>query len=106
MPKKQRPPMTPEARENMMIDLAIDQAEKQLIEGTASSQVIVHYLKLASTNKRLELEKMKAEIELLNAKREAAIAEAKSDEKYEAAIRAMGLYRGEASDEDYFDEEY
>lgn len=106
MPKKQRPPMTPEARENMMIDLAIDQAEKQLIEGTASSQVIVHYLKLASTNKRLELEKTKAEIELLNAKREAALAEAKSDEKYEAAIRAMGLYRGDAPDEEYFDEEY
>lgn len=106
VPKKQRPPMTPEARENMMIDLAMDQAEKQLMEGTASSQIIVHYLKLASINKRLELEKMQAEIELLNAKREAALAEAKSDEKYEAAIRMMGIYRGEAAEEEYYDQEY
>ena len=106
VPKRQRPPMTPEARENMMIDLAIDQAEKQLMEGTASSQIVVHYLKLASTNKRLELEKMQAEIELLHAKRDAARADALSDEKYEAAVRAMGLYRGEATEEEYVDEEY
>ena len=47
--RKIRPALTPEARENQMISLAVDLAEKQLMEGTASSQVITHYLKLGST---------------------------------------------------------
>ena len=65
-PKKIRPATTPEARENQLIALAVDLAEKQLIEGTASSQVITHYLKLGSTKERIEreiLEKQKALIE-------------------------------------------
>ena len=48
-PKKMRPALTPEARENQMIALAVDLAEQQLRDGTASSQVITHYLKLGST---------------------------------------------------------
>ena len=40
-----RPALTPEARENQLIALAVNLAEKQLREGTASSQVITHYLK-------------------------------------------------------------
>ena len=49
-----RPALTPEARENQLISLASDLAEKQLREGTASSQVITHYLKLGSTKERIE----------------------------------------------------
>ena len=41
--RKIRPALTPEARENQMIALAVDLAEKQLLEGTASSQVITHH---------------------------------------------------------------
>ena len=61
--KGSRPALTREARENQLIDLAIDQVEKQLREGTASSQVLVHYLKLASTREKREKEKMEAETE-------------------------------------------
>ena len=62
MPRKPTPPaLTREGRENQLIDLAIDQAEKELREGTASSQVLVHYLKLASTREKREKEKMEAE---------------------------------------------
>ena len=50
--KKMRPALTPEARENQLISLAVDLAERQLLEGTASSQVITHYLKLGSTKER------------------------------------------------------
>lgn len=58
MPRKPTPPaLTREGRENQLIDLAIDQAEKELREGTASSQVLVHYLKLASTREKREKEK-------------------------------------------------
>ena len=64
--RKIRPALTPEARENQMISLAVDLAEKQLLEGTASSQVITHDLKLGTTKEKLEreiLEKQKALIE-------------------------------------------
>jgi hypothetical protein len=70
--KKRRPPATtPEARENQLIALAVDLAEKQLSEGTASSQVISHYLKLGSTREQLEKQKLEKENELLKAKTEA-----------------------------------
>ena len=59
--KKIRPALSPEARENQMISLAVDLAEKQLIEGTASSQVITHFLKLGTTKAELEKEKLRKE---------------------------------------------
>ena len=54
--RERRPALTPEARENQLISLAVDLAEKQLQEGTASSQVITHYLKLGSTKEKIEKE--------------------------------------------------
>lgn len=102
--KNSRPALTREARENQLIDLAIDQVEKQLMEGTASSQVLVHYLKLASTREKREKEKMDAEIELLHAKRDAAQAEADSGERYLAAVEAMRRYQG-ADDYEVIDED-
>ena len=68
--KKMRPAITPEARENQMIALAVDLAEKQLIEGTASSQVITHYLKLATTKEKIEREILEKQKELIVAKTE------------------------------------
>lgn len=91
---KVKPALTPEARENQMISLAIDLAEKQLIEGTASSQVITHYLKLGSSKERLEKEKLEKENELLRAKTEALESEKRTEELYANAIAAMQKYRG------------
>ena len=66
--KPRRPPArTAEGRENQMISLAIDLAEKQLSEGTASAQVITHYLKLGTTREVLEKEKLRIETELRKA---------------------------------------
>lgn len=97
--RRHAPALTPEARENQMISLAIDLAEKQLIEGTASSQVISHYLKLGSTRERLEKEKLEEENKLLRAKTE-ALESAKNVEKlYANAIRAMRVYSGADDDE-------
>jgi len=99
--RKMRPALTPEARENQMISLAVDLAEKQLIEGTASSQVITHYLKLGTMNHKLELEKLQKENELLKAKTESIQSAQRMDELYAEAIRAMGSYQGrEESEED------
>lgn len=94
---------TPEARENQLIDLAVDLAEKQLVEGTASAMVISHYLKMASGKERLEREKLEREVEFLRAKTEAYEAGRRSDEKYEKALRAFSLYSGSAEDGDFDD---
>lgn len=100
--KKIRPALTPEARENQMISLAVDLAEKQLQEGTASSQVITHYLKLGSMRERLEREKLEEENKLLRARTKAIEEGADMKELYENAIKAMQRYSGHGDD----DEEY
>lgn len=99
---KARPAVTPEARENQMIALAVRLAEKQLEEGTASAQVITHFLKLGSTKEKLEKERLEEENKLLRAKTKALEEAADMKEMYAAAIEAMRIYsndRGEPEDE-------
>ncbi|MCI6805699.1 MAG: hypothetical protein MR912_08940, partial [Prevotella sp.] len=84
----------PESRENQMIALAVDLAEKQLLEGTASSQVITHFLKLGSTKERLEKEKLEEENKLLRARTEALQSAKRVEELYSDAIAAMRKYSG------------
>ena len=101
-PKKMRPALTPEARENQMISYAVDLAEKQLREGTASSQVITHYLKLATVKEQLEREKIRQEIETQKAKRKAMASDEEIKSMYKDAIEAMKRYSGYGDqDEDY-----
>ena len=102
--KKIRPALSPEARENQMISLAVDLAEKQLIEGTASSQVITHFLKLGTTKTELEKEKLRKENKLLEA-RASAIEDGKEYKiLVEDAIRAIKGYQGLNDTEEYEDE--
>lgn len=101
-----RPAMSPEARENQMIAYAVDLAEKQLREGTASSQVITHYLKLGSSKERLEREKLERENELLRAKAESLQSAQRSEEVYKEALKAMRTYSGQITDEDEEEDDY
>lgn len=94
MGKKIRPAISPEARENQLISLAIDLAEKQLIEGTASSQVITHYLKLGSTKEKLEKEILEKQKTLIEAKAENLKSSQRIEELYSKAIKAMKEYSG------------
>lgn len=94
-PTKRRPARTPEARENQIIAAAYDLAEKQIIEGTASSQVITHFLKSGSSQAKLEIEKLKRENELLTAKVEALKSAKRVEELYEDALKAMRSYSGQ-----------
>lgn len=98
---KMRPATSPEARENQLISLAVDLAEQQLRDGTASSQVITHYLKLASTKERLEKEIMEKQKELITAKTEALQSTKRIEELYANALDAMRCYsgNGDISDE-------
>ncbi len=97
--RKKRAAMSVEARENQMIALAVDLAEKQLMEGTASAQVITHYLKLGSTRNMLEREMMVEQKKLLKAKTEAIESSAEVKTLVEGALRAMREYSGRGDDE-------
>lgn len=94
-PKAHRPALTEEGRENQLITLAIDLAEDQLRTGTASSQVITHFLKLASSREKLEQEKIHRENMLLSAKVEQLSSSKRLEELYSSALNAMRLYSGE-----------
>ena len=99
--KKIRPALSPEARENQLIALAVDLAEKQLMEGTASSQVITHYLKLGTTKEKIEREIMEKQKELLEAKAENLRSAKKVEELYINALNAMKNYSGHGDENDY-----
>lgn len=95
-----RPALTPESRENQLIALSVDLAEKQLREGTASSQVITHFLKLGSTKNQLELEKIRHENALLEAKTQSIQSAKRVEELYENALNAMRDYSGHGGQDD------
>ena len=95
-----RPALTPEARENQLISLAVDLAEKQLQEGTASSQVITHYLKLGSTKERLEKEILEKQKDLMDARTKALKSAENVERLYADAIKAMRRYSGQDGDHD------
>ena len=98
--KSTRPPATtPEGRENQLVSLAVDLAEQQLSEGTASAQVITHYLKLGSTREKLEQERISKENELLRAKVESMASVKRIEELYETALNAMRSYAGQPLDD-------
>lgn len=91
----ERPALSREARENQLISLAVNQAERQLMEGNAPTTVVVHYLRLASEKERLERQKLEAENKLLQAKTDAIREARNSENMYKEAIEAMRIYSGQ-----------
>lgn len=102
--RKIRPALTPEARENQMIALAMDLVEQRLLNGTASSQETTHFLKLGTAKEKLERERLEKENELLKAKTEAIKSEQKMEELYREAIKAMGIYSGNREQDDEYED--
>jgi hypothetical protein len=106
MAARRKPATTPDARENQMIALAIELAEKQLRDGTASAQVISHFIKLGSSRERLEQERLRGENELMEFKKEAIASAGRVEELYSQALNAMRMYNGDGpSRSDYDDED-
>ena len=101
--KKEPPAITPEEREKQLIALAVNLAEKQLRDGTASSQVITHYLKLGSTREAIEKEILEKQKELVSAKTDSYRSTKEVKEIYEKAIDAIRIYGGNGSPEEYDD---
>lgn len=96
-------PIDPAAREQQMISFAIDLAEKKLRDGTATSQIIEHYLRLGSLKAQLEYDVLREELELKRAKTDAIRSERTEEEKYQQAINAMRIYSGFGEPEEYYD---
>lgn len=100
-PRRMRPALTPEARENQMISLAMDLAEQQLRDGTASSQLITEFVKRGSTKARLEKEILAEQKELMAAKTESLKSAQRIEELYADAIKAMRNYAGRGEPDEY-----
>ena len=98
---KSRPALTPEAKENQMIALAMDLAEQQLRDGTASSQLITEFVKRGSDKARLENEKLRRENELLKARTEAMESAKEVEKLYKEALAAMRNYSGNGEPNEY-----
>lgn len=99
--QRMRPALNPDSREKQLISLAVDVAEEQLRNRTASSAVVVHYLKLASQREQLERERLQAEIKLQEAKIQALGSTKRIEELYSEAITAMRRYSGQGDPDDY-----
>lgn len=99
--RKTRPALTPEARENQLVCLAVNLAEQQMLNGTASSQVITHYLKLGSTKEKIEKEILEKQKELIEAKTQALQSAKRIEELYSNALDAMRNYSGQSNYDDY-----
>lgn len=99
-----RPGLTPEAEENQLIALATNLVKQRLMDGSASSQEVTHFLKLGSSKARLENERLVEENKLLRAKTKALESAEDMKELYAEAIKAMASYQGHGDPED--DEDY
>lgn len=101
---RRRPATSPESRELELASYAFDLAEKQLRDGTASAQVITHFLKLATEREKLEMVRLKSENRLLEAKAENLASQQKQEELFAEALKAMTIYKGDPDNVEIFDE--
>lgn len=101
--RKQAPARSVEGREQQMMALAMDLAEKKLRDGTASNQLICHFLKQATVMTELEKEKIAAEVELRKAQVKSINEQKSMEEAYNKAIEALKSYQGIQNEDDYDD---
>ena len=92
--RRRRPATSPEQREMQLADAAYDLAEEQIQSGTASSQVITHFLKMGSTRERLEQERMRHEVELMEVKKEQLEGQKRVEALFSDALSAFRGYQG------------
>lgn len=93
------PAYTREARQQQMIAKAERLAEKKLEDGTASPQIIVHYLRLATAKEEKELQILEEKKKLMEAKTEAIQSAARIESLYEEAVKMFRKYSGTEDDE-------
>lgn len=94
---------TPEGREQQITARAMELAEEQIENGTASAQVISHFLKAGSQRERLEQERLQSENALLKSRIKQIEDGTQMIALYEDAIQAMRGYSGQEELEEYHD---
>lgn len=100
--KRRRPPArTPRARENQLIGMAYDQAEALMLEGRAPAPVLLHFLNLPTTKRKLEEEKLRREVAYIDKKTEQVDQGERLQEMMEKATESMKIYKGDGNAEDY-----
>ena len=104
-PHRNRPALSPEARENYMIGLAMDLAEQRLLDGTATAQEVCHFLKLGSTRERDEREILHLNTGLIKAKTESYQTAKHIEELYTEAINSLRRYSGHYDDAESYEED-
>lgn len=92
---------TDEAIEAELISLAVLEARRQIKEGTASSQVLTHYLALGAKKEEVLNERRVLENDLLKAKIEETKQMARIEQMVTDALEAFKRYSG--YDDDYED---
>ena len=75
--------------------------KEQLMDGTASSQVIVHFLKLGSSKEKIEKEILERQKELITAKTDQIHSTKQTGDLYADAARALSTYQGQPDDEEF-----
>lgn len=95
--KASKPSMTVDGREQQLISLAVNLAEQQLRDGTASPSIINHYLKMASTRESIEREMLKKQSKLIDAKVQSIVEGKEQEQLAKAAIEAMKNYNSSSN---------
>lgn len=104
--RKSLPARNPEARENQLINLAMNLAEQKLRDGTASSQIITTLLHMGTVKAQLELKKLESDVRVADAKVEQMEKAENSAELYAEALKAFKSYQGAPLEDDYDEEDY
>ena len=91
---KNRPATTDEGRENQLISLAYDEAERMMREHTAPAQIVTQLLRAGSVREKLEKERLIEENELLRAKVETLASQKRIEDLYADAMEAFARYSG------------
>lgn len=99
--RPRRPAISPEARMSQLTGLAVDLAEQQLRDGTASSQVITHFLKYATKEKEIELQILERQRDLITAKTDQINSQREDDLDYKEVVRAIKGYQGRGDSDEY-----
>lgn len=99
-PRRRSRAKTPEERESMLISMAMDRAEQQIADGSASSQLLTHFAKLGSSRERLEQERLRNENEVLRKKVESMEAAIDVKNLMTEALEAFKGYSGRSRDDE------
>lgn len=103
--KKSPPASSPRTRENQIVNLAYDEAERRIKDGTATSQLLTFFLKLGTMREQMELEKMRSDLRLSEAKIKQIDDQKDIKELYQKAIEAQKRYRGDLFSEEEDEED-